>query len=107
MDDWKFLLTPWGILAVWCFVLSVVTLIVFGFDKGKAKWKEKHPDTRRVPEKTLFLLAILGGSPGALLGMKLFHHKTNHKSFRFGIPLVLVLQILATAGMWVFFHTNW
>ena len=47
-----------------------------------------------MPEKTLFLLSILGGSLGALLGMKAFHHKTLHKTFRFGIPIILALQIL-------------
>ena len=56
---------------------------------------------RRVPERTLFLLAILGGSVGALLGMRVFHHKTLHRAFRFGIPAILALQVLLPLGLWL------
>lgn len=52
-----------------------------------------------MPEKTLFLLSILGGSIGALLGMRVFHHKTLHRSFRYGIPAILILQILIPVGI--------
>lgn len=69
-------------------VINLVTLIVYGADKRKAK-KGKW----RVPEKTLFLLAIIGGSIGALAGMYLFHHKTKHWYFKWGIPAILLLQI--------------
>ena len=55
-----------------------------------------------MPEKTLFLLSALGGSVGALLGMKVFHHKTLHKSFRFGIPAILALQIVIPAGLYIY-----
>ena len=48
--------------------------------------------------------ALIGGSIGALLGMKVWHHKTLHKSFRFGIPAILVLQILIPAGLWLYFN---
>ena len=96
--------SPWGILAVWVLLMSIVTFFVFGWDKFKAKYKEKHESARRVPEKTLFLLAILGGSPGALLGMKVWRHKTLHKSFRYGIPAILILQILIPLGLWVYFR---
>ena len=95
--------SPWGLLAIWVLLMSIVTFFVFGWDKFKAKYKEKHPDARRVPEKTLFLLAILGGSIGALLGMKAWRHKTLHKSFRYGIPAILILQILIPLGLWVYF----
>lgn len=69
-------------------VINLVTLVVYGADKRKAK-KGKW----RVPEKTLFLLAIIGGSIGALAGMYLFHHKTKHWYFKWGIPAILLLQI--------------
>ena len=48
----------------------------------------------RIPERTLLLLAALGGSVGSLLGMYLFHHKTKHLKFTLGVPLILILQLL-------------
>ena len=60
-----------------------------GIDKHKAKKKQW-----RISEKTLFLSAVLGGSVGALYGMHLFRHKTKHKSFVFGMPAILVVQML-------------
>ena len=61
-----------------------------------------HKYARRedVPEKTLFLLPLLGGSVGALLGMRVFHHKTKHWYFVAGMPLILVIQI--SLGWWFF-----
>ena len=64
----------------------------------------KNEAVRRVPEKTLFLLSILGGSLGALLGMKAFHHKTLHKSFRFGIPIIFLCQVLLALGLFLYFR---
>lgn len=78
-----------------------MTFCIFGLDKWKAKRKVKNEAVRRVPEKTLFLLSILGGSVGALLGMRVFHHKTLHKSFRYGIPAILALQVLIPLGIWL------
>lgn len=75
-------------LLIYLALINLVTLIVYGADKRKAK-KGKW----RVPEKTLFLLAIIGGSVGALAGMYLFHHKTKHWYFKWGIPAILLLQI--------------
>ena len=79
----------WGtVLLVWLAVINLVTFAIYGIDKAKAKrgaW--------RVPEKTLFLLPLLGGSLGALLGMRVFHHKTKHWYFVWGIPLILLAQI--------------
>lgn len=96
--------SPWGLLACWLLLMNLVTFFVFGFDKFKAKYKETHERARRVPEKTLFLLAALGGSAGALLGMKVWRHKTLHRSFRIGIPLILILQILIPAGLWLYWN---
>ena len=94
---------PWALLLLYLLIINLVTFLVFGLDKWKAKRKEKKDSVRRVPEKTLFLLSALGGSVGALLGMKVFHHKTLHKSFRFGIPAILVLQIVIPAGLYIYF----
>ncbi len=68
--------------------INIITLIVYAADKFKAK----H-DTWRIPEKQLILLAVIGGSIGALGGMFLFRHKTLHKKFTIGIPLILAAQI--------------
>jgi uncharacterized membrane protein YsdA (DUF1294 family) len=72
--------------------LAVVNLAAFalmGVDKRRAKrgaW--------RIPERTLFLPAILGGSPGAILGMQMFRHKTRHRQFMIGMPLILLVQLV-------------
>lgn len=99
---WTVVGSPWGLLAVWLAVINLVTFLVFGWDKWKAKYKEKHAAARRVPERTLFLLALLGGSAGALLGMRVWRHKTLHRSFRIGIPAILLLQIAALAGLYIY-----
>ena len=68
--------------------INLVTFFVYGIDKYRAKrgaW--------RISEKTLFLLPILGGSIGAIAGMKVFHHKTKHWYFRYGLPLILLAQV--------------
>ena len=101
---WAVLGSPWAWLALWLLVINLVTFLVFGLDKLKAKRREKHENTRRVPEKTLFILAAIGGSVGALLGMRVWHHKTLHKTFRIGIPLILFLQILIPAGLYLYIH---
>ena len=87
----------WGtVLLVWLAAVNLVTFTVYGIDKAKAKrgaW--------RVPERTLFLLPLLGGSLGALLGMKVFHHKTKHWYFVWGIPLILLAQIALAVWLYV------
>ena len=93
---------PWALLGCYLLVINLITFFIFGLDKWKAKYKETHEETRRVPEKTLLLLSALGGSVGALLGMRVWHHKTLHKSFRFGIPAILTLQIIIPAGLWLY-----
>ena len=65
-------------------------------DKRRAKRK----GARRIRERTLFLSALLGGSPGALLGMWTFRHKTKHWYFVWGMPLILAAQI--ALGIWIF-----
>ncbi len=79
------------IIFYYILIINLVTLIVFGIDKYKAKRK-----LWRIPEAALFILSIAGGSLGALCAMFLFNHKTKHWSFLIGIPLILVLQIALT-----------
>ena len=85
----EFILSPMGLLLIYLLVINLVTFLTFGADKRRAK-----RDKWRVRERTLFLLAIIGGSVGALLGMLVFHHKTKHWYFCVGIPAILVLQIV-------------
>ena len=69
------------------FAVNLIAFAAYGIDKYKAikdKW--------RVPESTLILLAVCGGSIGALLGMKVFHHKTKHPKFFIGVPLIIIFQ---------------
>lgn len=93
----------WGVLAFYLLVVNLVTFFVFGLDKWKAKRKVRNEAVRRIPEKTLFLLAGLGGSIGAWCGMRVWHHKTLHKSFRYGIPAILLAQVVLAAAVWYFF----
>ena len=95
----EFWLSPKGLVLLYLLIITLVTFFVFGWDKLCAK-----RDKRRVPEGTLFLLALLGGSIGALLGMRVFHHKTLHKSFTIGIPLILILQVIVPLGLYVYFN---
>lgn len=96
--------SPGILLLYWLVPVNLIAFLIFGLDKWKAKRKAHNAAVSRIPEKTLFLLAILGGSPGALLGMRIFHHKTLHKTFRFGIPAILVLQLAAALGLWLLVH---
>ena len=76
------------ILLAYLIVVNVLTFFMFGIDK----WKAKHQKWR-IPEATLLGLAVVGGSIGAWMGMKAWHHKTLHKKFQYGIPLILFAQI--------------
>ena len=69
-------------------LINIISFMVYGIDKLKAKQGKW-----RIPEATLLLLAIIGGSIGAWCGVKVWHHKTLHKKFRYGIPLIIVIQI--------------
>ena len=72
--------------------VNFLLFVLMGVDKAKAK-----RGSRRVPEATLFFLAVVGGSLGGMLGMAAFRHKTLHRSFRVGFPVILIAQ-LALAG---------
>ena len=90
----ELLTTPAGALAVWLIAINLVTFAVYGIDKRRARW-----GAWRVPEKTLFLLPLLGGSIGALLGMQVFRHKTKHWYFVWGVPAILLAQIALAAWL--------
>ena len=87
------------VFAVYLAAINLLTFCVYGADKRRAK----IPGARRVPEKTLFALALLLGSPGALLGMQVFRHKTRHWYFRFGIPAILLAQAAAAVFLAQYF----
>ena len=72
--------------------INVLTFFVYGIDKWNAiqgRW--------RISEATLLMLAVIGGSIGALLGMRIWHHKTMHKKFKYGLPAILLAQIALIA----------
>ena len=75
-------------LLYYLIVINVVTFLVYGIDKWKAK-----QGSWRISEVSLLILAVIGGCIGALLGMKIWHHKTMHKKFKYGLPMILLAQI--------------
>lgn len=74
----------WGYLIL----MNLIAFALYGIDKRRAK-----QGAWRISEYTLLLAALLGGSLGALLGMRYFRHKTRHRKFRYGVPLILLLQL--------------
>ena len=76
------------IALIYLAVINVVTFFMYGIDKWKAK-KSKW----RIRETALLGLAVLGGSIGAWLGMKVWHHKTLHKKFKYGVPAIIIVQL--------------
>ncbi len=84
------------LLAAWLAAWSLVTMLVFGWDKRQAR----HGGFR-VPERTLFGLALLGGGAGAVIGMRLFHHKTKHWYFAWGMPCIAAAQLALGVWLWL------
>ena len=84
------------LLIIYVAVMSLIAFAAFGLDKYKAK-----TDKWRTPEKTLFLLAIIGGGIGAFLGMQVFRHKTKHTQFVIGIPVIMIAQLALIAWLWL------
>ena len=77
--------------------INIITFMMYGIDKLKAKrgkW--------RISEATLLMMAIVGGSIGAWAGMRIWHHKTMHKKFQYGIPAIIIMQI----ALVVYLYTN-
>jgi uncharacterized membrane protein YsdA (DUF1294 family) len=81
------------IVLIYLAFINVVTFFVYGIDKWKAK-----KSLWRIREDSLLMLAILGGSIGAWLGMKVWHHKTQHKKFKYGVPAIIIVQLAIIAN---------
>lgn len=86
---------PLDIALQYLAIINVATFLTYGLDKWKAK-RSKW----RIREAALLMLAVLGGSIGAWLGMKVWHHKTQHKKFKVGIPAIIIVQAII---IWYFF----
>ena len=84
-------------LIYYLLVINAATFIIYGIDKDKAK-KAKW----RISEATLLTMAAVVGSIGAWLGMKAWHHKTQHRKFKYGVPIILLIQI----ALMIYFHLN-
>ena len=76
--------------------INALSFLLYGLDKYKAK-----KGNWRISEATLLLMAVIGGSIGAWAGMLLWHHKTMHKKFKYGIPVIIILQV----GLVFYLHT--
>lgn len=87
------------IIIGYALIINVITLLMYGIDK----WKAKHGKWR-IPEATLLIMAAVGGSIGAWTGIKLFHHKTLHKKFKYGVPAILILQLAII--VFIYLKTN-
>jgi len=77
------------LIVIYVVIINLISFVVMGVDKYKARKR-----TWRIPESTLFVLAIIGGSIGSIAGMHLFHHKTRHWYFLYGMPAILIIQVL-------------
>ncbi len=109
------------IVLIYLAVINVVTFFMYGIDKWKAVSQQEQSQTRldsaerkqlrpkakakkskwRIRESALLGLAVLGGSIGAWLGMKVWHHKTLHKKFKYGVPAIIIIQ-LAIIGYYLY-----
>ena len=79
-----------------CFLLAIniATFLLYGIDKYKAKKNQW-----RISEATLLTMAAIGGSIGAWVGMRIWHHKTMHKKFKYGIPIIIIMQVALAVYM--------
>lgn len=77
-----------ALIALYVVIVNLIAFVAMGVDKRRAR---RHQ--WRIRERTLLMLAALGGSVGAWAGMAVFRHKTRHNSFRFGVPALLFVQL--------------
>ena len=77
------------LILVYLAVINFISFAAMGVDKSKARKR-----SWRIPESTLFVLALIGGSIGSIAGMHLFRHKTRHWYFLYGMPAILFIQVL-------------
>ena len=83
------------LLVLYFVIMNLIGLFIMGYDK----WQAQHY-AWRVPELNLFIIALIGGSIGSIIGMYLFHHKTRHWYFVYGMPAILILQLLIAIILW-------
>ena len=86
-----------NIILGYLLAVNITSFLLYGIDKYKAKkgrW--------RISEATLLLMAVIGGSIGAWGGMRIWHHKTMHKKFKYGIPIIIIMQV----ALAVYLHTT-
>ena len=88
----EFLLRFWPWIGGWAGIMSLLDFCLMGFDK---RWARR--DGWRVRECTFFIVALLGGALGGVIGMFFFRHKTRHWYFRYGLPAILILQLVLVA----------
>ena len=86
-----------NIILYYLLAVNIATFLLYGIDKYKAKKNQW-----RISEATLLTMAAIGGSIGAWAGMRLWHHKTMHKKFKYGIPVIIIMQI----ALVTYLHTN-
>ena len=86
-----------NIILGYLLAVNIATFFLYGIDKYKAKKNQW-----RLSEATLLMMAVIGGSIGAWAGMRLWHHKTMHKKFKYGIPVIIILQVAIA----VYLQTN-
>ncbi len=82
------------LIFIYLAVINFICFVMMGLDKHKARKR-----SWRIPESTLFVLALIGGSIGSIAGMHLFHHKTRHWYFLYGMPAILIIQILIVVAL--------
>ena len=88
MEEINSIFTTQNIL-IYILIINVITFFIMWFDKHEAKIGDW-----RVPERTLFLLVLLGGGIGGIAGMYVFRHKTRKWYFKIGFPAILIMQII-------------
>ena len=89
------------VILIYVAVINMISFVVYGIGKRRSTSgrllptgrKKARKSKRRIRETTLLGLAVLGGSIGAWLGMKVWHHKTLHKKFRYGLPAIIIIQL--------------
>ena len=82
-------------------IINLAGFIMMGADKSKAR-----NNAWRIPEAALFFVAIIGGSIGSITGMQVFRHKTRHWYFKYGMPLILILQITLIVLVFKYFNIS-
>ena len=89
-----------NIILGYLLAVNITSFLLYGIDKYKAKkgrW--------RISEATLLLMAVIGGSIGAWVGMRIWHHKTMHKKFKYGIPVIIIFQV--ALAVYLLINIDW